>query len=160
MGQSTDGIIFYGYTWGDEEDLFDGEDYEDFLRQRAGIINPWAAMPDFRSTLRTYAEWSKAEDDWSKEHKDEIDAYFKASRGLEAEFAPVELHSHCSCEYPIPYLSTFRLEASRGYPVKIESLGTADLIIEWDDALDKWFTELGIEKPHDEPGFYLASMWC
>lgn len=122
MGQSTDGILFYGYCWseeGDTEEIFGTDD--------------------------TY--------DMSEESK---------------KLFGVEISSHCSCDYPIPYIyiSETEITASRGYPEKID-MQYPQGQHKWDVQLQEFIDHYKVNMSGDEyrkapdgPGWFLVSNWC
>ena len=91
---------------------------------------------------------------------DDFEEYLYQKRRDDPNF-PVELVSHCSCEYPMYILAIAGTEfsASRGYVQKIDNLPTVtetqiDQLRAFAEAhdLDDWLD--------GEPGWYLCSNWC
>lgn len=162
MSVSTDAILFYGYCWKDEGDSIDtgGEDgdgwVETILKKRAER-NPWDDYPESISQIRDYGEKKRAGDEWIKANRAALDAWNDKKKAVEDEFG-VELDSHCSGEYPIPYLyvKDGRAIANRGYPQEVTNLRVQP---EWDEMLNKWLAEFRIDKPHDAPRWWLVSYW-
>jgi hypothetical protein len=115
MGQSTDAILFYGYTWQDEDE---------------GNLLDW---------------WY--EEAWNKE-------------------SPIEIGTHCSAEYEIPYMFVKESEstARRGYPVQIDPDNVASMTSgkcsDWNKQLDQFIEDNDIDLTATEgPGWFLVSYW-
>lgn len=139
MGQSTDGILAYGFDLGIEEEkpewLGEHDDLEDLTAADAGLTEP--ATENYKDPA------------WS--------AYWAAKRATEAA-CPIELVSHCSGKYPM-YIMAVRgsvKTAKRGYP---ETLTADDLTVppEKVAAAKAWCEAHGIE--WQEAKWILASMW-
>ena len=154
MGVSTNAILFYGYTWNDECDLL-GEDcgdmeWQDVVAKKRGVPDPWSAFYEQRTI-----ETSK----WVAEHRAELDALCAVKKSIKEEFG-CDIWSHCSNDFSIPYVSinAARKVAYRGFPQEIFA---TDLTVNpsWGAQLDRFMAELGIEKPHDKPGWFLVSYW-
>lgn len=167
MGVSTDAILFYGYCWKEEQEW--GEEITEWVSavfKKRGHPNPWDTYPNYgeRSSpnyIADYAQQRAATDAWTSANREKLDAYYAVKRSIEGEFG-VRLASHQSGDYPIPYLCIDRLalRAARGYPVQIQPGNMVVSPTPDDDAkLDKWFAEMGIEKPHESPKWWLVSYW-
>lgn len=70
----------------------------------------------------------------------------------------VDVNTHCSGDYPIPYLAIgeSRKVARRGYPEEVKSL---EVGLMWDATLTKAAEKLGIKMPQPEPRWWLVSDW-
>lgn len=138
MGQSTDGILVFGFDLGveDESPDFLGEfdDLTDLLSDEAGLT------------------------EWRNDFTDaQSSAYFKTRRELEAA-CPVDIVLHCSGDYPMYILAIrgYEYSASRGSPeiIEMDKLIVDDAKIQ---AAKEWCEAHGIE--WQEPKWVLASYW-
>lgn len=160
MGQSADAILFYGYVWDDEHDIFAGTDIDDdgwvaAVARRRGHADPWLNYPSVEGL--TYEAQRKIGDAWTAANRAALDAWRDVKASVELEFA-IEVFDHCSSECRMPAVAAMRYEASRGNPVQIDA-ATLTIDPAWDERLDRWFAEMGVKKPHDRPGWYLVSYW-
>ena len=173
MGTSTDALLFFGYTWDDDARPFADEDEDNDDTWNAwpyraarlrGLVNPRdsyvAPPPKQHSTNREAHEQYLANKAhyvaWCAENAERIDSYDSAVAAIRAETPAVETSTHCSDACPIPYVFTRQYTALRGEPCHI----TADILAvdpQWIEQLDRWFTLVGISKPHPEPRWFLAS---
>lgn len=132
MGQSTNGILVFGFEVGDEEEAPDYmkgfEGFEDYL--------------DSLSGLPAYGEPGHSFDDQQ---------VFRAK-------CPADLVTHCSLDYPMYILAVrgTKTSARRGYPAEI-SPDELNVPIEKINALKAWAAERGIE---GEPKWLLCSLWA
>lgn len=162
MGVSTDAMLFYGYVWEDEAELFDGDDeteWEEIIAVRRGTANPWDAYPQEIERL-PYDEKRREGDRWTTEHRAELDAWYAARKAISAEYG-VEIDRHGSGEWSVPVVKIAGAghTASRGSP---HQLTTADLAVdpEWDGKLHRFITDLGIDTSEAKgPGWFIASWW-
>lgn len=148
MGQSTDAVLAYGYAWqSDDVDLLnthnddtedDYEEWEETVLRRRGI--------------------TRGDEDYG--------AWRERVKAVREEYG-VSIGSHCSCEYPIPYIYVIgtRYQAYRGMAKVIEIVEQPTR--EWDAKLQKFIDDLGISLEDPEygdpvvgPGWFLVSMWC
>ena len=139
MGQSTDGILCYGfcldedaeYPWTvDEESM----DFEDYLATLGGLSEPETSNYEDRS-WKTY--WRRKE--------------------ANAESIGVDLVCHCSDECPMYILAAHDSVkvANRGTP---EELGqTLHIGMHWKEDLYQFCQKAGVE--FKEPQWILCSMW-
>lgn len=163
MGVSTDAILFYGYVWEDEAELFDDNDgeteWEEFLAVRRGIVNPWDAYPQGIERL-PYAEKRAAGDQWRADHRAELDEWRAAKKAIEDEYG-VEIDSHGSDEWSVPLIKIAGAghTAARGNP---HQLTATDLAVdpEWDGRLRRFVDDLEIDASEAKgPGWFIASWW-
>lgn len=179
MGQSTDAILFYGYTWPDEHGpLFDDEgerDWEEVLAVRRGISNPWAFYKDSGTEAAhndlPYKDQRHAYEAWKAEVGfDALLAEWDAAKeAVKSEFN-VRVSSHCSCDFPIPYIyiKGTEIRASRGFAEEVDVIRLTEAPFdEWNDELDRFIAELDIDMSTPEygdppvgPGWFLVSNWC
>lgn len=173
MGVSTDGELAFGIDFGEDNpllerdedgDLIEGDEDEDssdladFLARKTGLVSPYLKLPHEvnHGPYDAYDDWKK-ENPWFEAEANE---YFEAKRKL-ADACPLEIHLHCSYDYPMFILAIkgTHLSASRGSPQKVNfarlnSLVTEDKLAE----ARKFCEEYGL------PEFYgadwlLFSMW-
>lgn len=156
MGQSTDGILFYGYCWdeegaelwadGQENEDGESEDAEERYARLIGIPRPTAEYPE-RDNHTPEAERARSafSDYWD-------------AKGKAVEASGVEVDRHCSGECPIPYVAVTasKTTARRGYP---ETIKTLDVGVGWDKMLADYCALMGITPPQEKPGWWLVSMW-
>jgi hypothetical protein len=148
MGVSTDAILFYGYCWDEPRDM--PESWEDTVAVRRGAKNPWDSY-----------QWAGGEamSRWCRENKEALDDWYRAKEAVEKEFG-CDIHYHCSGDFSIPYVSVeaSRVVALRGYPQQIKMPPEQDTPL-WDRQLEKFLSELEIEKPQEAPAWWLVSYW-
>lgn len=156
MGQSTNAILFYGYAWEDEHELFeDGEkEWQEVLAIKRGHINPWSTFPE---ALNHYSKKDES-DLWVANHRTQIDEWYSVKNNISEEFG-VEISSHCSgnCPYPYIYAVKSRVLAYRGdvKEIKPEHLEVKN----YKELLAKFVAEFNFELPHLEPKWCLVSDW-
>lgn len=163
MGVSTDGILFYGFVWEDETDLFDNDDdkdeieWQEIIAIKRGHENPWIKYPPELENAPYSAAREANSKAWMDAHRSELDAWYEIKKKIQAEFG-CDINYHCSGECPIPYISVneSRRVAHRGSPREVESLNIKP---EWDSLLTAFVEALGLEVPHEKPKWVLASMW-
>lgn len=156
MGQSTDGILFYGYCWDDEkaspwasEDgsgQDDDQDWEERYAAAKGIVAPVEEYPE-----------DKDKSPEAEAIRRTFSNYWDAKREVVAA-SLCEVSSHCSGECPMPYVAvnSSKTTASRGYPQEITSL---EVKPEWGPALAEFCATMGITPPQDAPRWWLVSDW-
>ena len=166
MGTSTDAILFYGYIWSDECNLFaDGDDdeesdereWEEILLERRGVSNPWTEHPGTETAGQA----------WMTANQKRIDEWYAAKEAIHDEYG-VEIRRHGSDQWSVPYIhiddERGHVRASRGHPEQV----TAEMLTvgeDWDARLARFVADLGIDIAGDEdnevkgPGWFLASWW-
>jgi len=166
MGVSTDGILFYGFCWGDKHDLDEaGEGWVSVIHKRRGLPDPFANRERFREKKpgEDYWAYDKAQraalDAWFKANDAAVKSHLRDNEAIREEFG-CDIGGHCSGEYSMPYVYIVdsMVVAGRGYPKDVsgKSLGEKP---EWDALLAKFMDELGIERPHPLPRWWLVSYW-
>lgn len=146
MGMSTDAILCYGFSVGEEEETpewlepFDG-DFDDFLASIEGLTPPYKDYDQkrFREDSSYHAEWS---------------LYWEKKNALEKVFG-IQLVRHCCCDAPMYILAigdSVRT-ASRGYPEEIGQ--SIEALKEWRETLKLFCKKAGIE--FQEPQYLLCS---
>ena len=160
MGQSTDGILAYGYDLG-------GDD-SGWKIQQAGEYGELPTLPwfdpenedgdDFQSAAERHllAEIAGFTERWAKGNEGYWDREKAAKAGVGVQF-----DSYCSGGYPMFLLATKVITVHRG---SVEDIDMAALAIEpemngWDDKLHAALTALGITPVQAEPRWLLASYW-
>jgi len=140
MGQSTDGIIAFGFDLG--EDLSEHGDLdqidEEFEGDEDAFFEAALGIPAYGEPGRpSYAE---------------IEELKKA--------LPVQIIRHCSGDYPMYFLALpgTKKEASRGTP---EAFDVTELSVSTTavTAFMKWCEDHGIEVPEEGPRWHLFSYW-
>jgi hypothetical protein len=170
MGVSTDAIVFWGYCWSEETELFDfraefGDrdiEWPEAILRRRGKSNPWDNAP---ADLDRYLPGERYEQKearvkaWTDANRAALDEWYKAGRDIEEEFG-IELRFHCSDECSMPYLTlaTARHLSHRGYPQELDPAALVPAP-DWAAKLDRFLAEFGIEKPHEQPRWWLVSYW-
>lgn len=167
MGVSTNAVIFYGYCWDEETELIGGRvkevvkgEWEEVVIRDRGGVNPWDA---YNATgidaIRDYHLRDKAGKEWCEQHRAALDEWYEKKRAVNAEYG-CDIGRHCSGDCPMPYVFVIASEitARRGYPVGLTGHG---LFVdqEWDGLLDKFVSDLGVEKPQSSPQWWLVSYW-
>jgi len=173
MGVSTDAELVFGIDFGETNPLIpvdeDGDPIEldddddagsldTFLANKAGLESPYHKLPTEvnHGPSSMYEEW-KQENPW---FEPEADAYFAAKRKLE-EAAPVELHWHCSYDYPMYILGLkgTHLSASRGTPEKVNFERLSKVVTDEKLAEARKFCEEVGLPPFYGADWLLFSMW-
>lgn len=153
MGVSTDAILFYGYVWEDEYELFDDPDGESdwaaIIAKKRGHKDPWVDHPGGRAQ------------GWVDAHRAELDAWSAARKAIEEEYG-VEISRHGSDQWAVPIIqiADVGFRAGRGYP---KGITAGDLRTDpgWDAKLSKFINDLGIDiaEARPGPGWFIASWW-
>lgn len=174
MSQSTDAILFYGYCWDDETELWDKDQHDEWyeaLAKRRGITSPWDFYRDSGAEtehgLLPYKDQKVAYEAWKIDVGFEpmLTEWDSVKDAIEAEHPDISVGSHCSCDYPMPYvcIAVTKQRASRGSPVAFDPSNMAldEDIINWLDPLGKFVEALDIDVSNAEgPGWFLVSNWC
>lgn len=167
MSVSTNGMLVYGYIWGDDVDLLnpdgdeasDGREWVDVIAERRGIVSPWASFPPEIEAL-PYPKKNTATKVWAEENRAALDAYYAAKKAIEDEYG-VEIDSHGSDGWAVPIVKVAGVghTARRGYPVKLDPSALA-VDPAWDEKLARFCADLGIDTSEAEgPGWFLTSWW-
>lgn len=96
---------------------------------------------------------------WEDEHI----LFDNAEPGAQPEYENIGVGSHCSCDYPMPfiYIEDTKLRAWRGRPVEVTFNHIPPSTIEWDESLSRFVEDLDIDVSEASgPGWFLVSMWC
>lgn len=156
MGQSTDAQLCYGIAF-DEGTEFPWTDdkYDN------DIDDWWLTIQGFKPTVEIYDEEGNWLNGVSRDDK-AVGAYYNER----AEFRrtmkplPVELVTHCSCDYPMHILAVkgTLVTASRGHAEEID----VNMLGVWprdEAALLNFCDDYGIEY-ETGPRWWLSSLWC
>ncbi|MFF9118282.1 hypothetical protein ACF09Y_22230 [Streptomyces massasporeus] len=155
MGQSTNGILAYGYDLGGEEEWklqglgeygelpdlpwhAEGEDFQEAAERRL-----LAQLADFTET------WQPGSD-----------GYFTREQEAKARLG-VEFDTYCSGDYPMYLLATKVITVYRG---SVEHIDMAELVTApetngWDEKLRAAVQALGITPTQEKPKWLLCSYW-
>lgn len=159
MGQSTNGILAYGYDLGGEEDWkIQGVGEYSELPDLDWFDPENEEGDDFQSAAerRLLAEIAGFTEEWSSGNE----GYFEREREAKGRLG-VEFGTYCSGEYPMFLLATKVITVRRGY---IETIDMADLAVAptregWDDKLRVALAALGITPTQEQPKWLLCSYW-
>jgi hypothetical protein len=141
MGVSTDAILFWGFSGGEDEEGESWyraelrEDWEAVYADKVGMCPPDAAYDPANSEV------------WR--------GYWREKRAVIAA-GGVEIDQHCSSEHPIPFVAITAsvIRASRGQMKPVAPLAAGG---DWAEKLRAFCDLLGI--PWQEPSWWLASYW-
>ena len=179
MGQSTDAYLFFGYCWNDEIDLLhndpdDESEWYEIIAKREGNRNPWdlyrMSGAEAEHSRLPYAEQSAAYQAWKEEVGfEQLYAEWKAvTEEVKSRYNGIDISSHCSCEYPMPYIYIVETEhrAWRGQGVQLdmeqwEKWQHPRSFVTWNEDLARFTADLGIDLSNAEgPGWFLVINWC
>ena len=162
MGVSTDAMLFYGYVWEDEAELLDDDgetEWEEIIAKSRGLADPWDAYPQDLGRL-PYPEQRQRGEQWTAEHRAELDAWSAAKKAISVEYgAEIGHHGSDGWQVPLIKITGAGHTAARGYP---HELHAADLATgpDWDDKLRRFVADLGIDTSEAKgPGWFIASWW-
>ena len=157
MGQSTDGILFYGIHFEEDAELpwnrEDDVDNEEWITELYGLPKP--------------------EEGWSEETRVVYDEYWGKQKEIIKEVGIV-IGVHCSCDYPMYYVGIAEslVQNSRGEALPI--FITQDKKEEWNQRLQAFLKKAGIDgvevfdsdkhtgrgERFKKIGWWLVSLWC
>lgn len=164
MGQSTNGIIAYGYDLGGDEGW------------KLQGLGEYGELPDlpwynpeneddegFQSAAETrlLAEIAEFTEEYPyDEPKETRSAYFERERQAKARIG-IKFDTYCSGDYPMFLLATKVITVRRGSVEEIDmtELAVAPEMNGWDEKLQAAVTALGITPIQDKPKWLLASYW-
>ena len=162
MGQSTDGILAYGYDLGGEEGFKVREvgEYGDLA------VSWWCPDPDAEESdddePRDFQAAAKRRlldaSGFTETYEDGRDGYF-GREGAAEEALGVELESYCSDRYPMFVLAAKVLTANRGDcdVLDIAALGDPAALAAFDEKLSAALAALGVTPVQDKPAWLLCS---
>lgn len=174
MGQSTDAILFYGYVWDDEDaepwDDYRNDEWYEAVAKRRGITSPWDFYRDSGAEAQhgalPYQQQEPAYESWKNKVGFEamLTEWNDVKDSIKAEHPTIDVSSHCSCDYPMPYICISETErtARRGFPealdlTKMPPAGQH----KWDVELNNFVKALDIDILDAQgPGWFLVSNWC
>jgi hypothetical protein len=136
--------------------LFKG-DWDELILKKRGVSDPWGSFPQNLAEIADHKQRHATSDAWIEEHRAELDAWHDAKKQIQNEFG-CDVGYHCSGDCPMPYVFAHKVRACRGYPEQIVSLAVDPA---WDELLDRFLAELGVEKPDGQvgPKWWLVSNW-
>lgn len=157
MGQSTDGILAYGFDLGGGDGAWKVKEYDK---------DEWQLKADWYDPERK----DKYGDEMDVEEQAIVRLYAANGTPFPNGYVDgddtmrdfgVRFLSYCSCEYPMYILSTFDITCSRGdtEPVDFMALEQQRVEGDWNGKLARAVASLGLT-PNDPPRWLLASMWC
>jgi hypothetical protein len=152
MGMSPEGIIFFGYHFGEGE--IDAPDIHSIATERAQAKG--AVRPDWSSCPRQYGP---LQDAWYAEHRTELDDYFAAVNAEEKALGDIYWGLAGSYDYGLPYLC---IDSSRMFTewAGMKVIPYLDPIHEgWEDVLNNHLIEMGIPVPDQGPQWYLTAFY-
>lgn len=155
MSTNCEGIIFFGYFFGEEE-LEDAPDIHGIATDRA--LSKGAVRPDWSSR----PNWPVSETDaWQAEHKEEIDAWWAAVAKEEELIGDIGWGYAGTYDYGTPYVCTgsSQITASWSEMVRLDldKMGTVHL--DWIETLDDHLREMEIAIPEKGPSWHLTSFY-
>lgn len=155
MGQSTNGMLAYGYDLGGDDGwkLQGLGEYGEFPEL------PWLDEDEgFQESAerRLLAEIAGFTETWSSGNE----GYFEREREAKARLG-VAFDTHCSGDYPMYLLATKVITVYRG---SVKDIDMAALAVEpemngWDEKLRAALAALGITPQQPEPRWLLCSYW-
>lgn len=159
MGQSTDGILIYGYDLGGgggEWQIVEAAEHGYWKPQWLAEDDKDAADPDWDEIIpdRLLAAHGWTETDWR------VDGYWDRKKSAEAAMG-VDLTIYCSGECPMYALAAKVITVHRGCvtPVDVVASEAERAAQDWDARLT-WATQtLGITPVQPAPGWLLLSYW-
>lgn len=173
MGQSTDAILFYGYVWDEEAELWDRGRHDEWpvvVANRRGITNPWDFYTDSGAeadhNALPYEQQKKAYYYWEQSvgFKAMLDEWEASLAAIKTEHPTITVSSHCSCDCPMPFVCISETErtARRGFPVALDLTKMSPAgQHKWDVELDDFVKALDIDvSDANGPGWFLVSNWC
>jgi hypothetical protein len=172
MGQSTDAILFYGYCWDEEgERLFSEHDGEwpEIIALREGAVNPWdlytSSGAEAEHSRLPLAEQNAAFEKWKyyTGFQAKLDEWYAVTKEAESRFSDIKVSSHCSCDYPMPYIAIKSTETTawRGSPQSINPSSVVSDTADYTDTLARFVEELDVDISGAQgPAWFLVSNWC
>jgi len=160
MSTSTDAILFFGFCWDEEGDIFADadeadDDWEDRYARLAGLVEPTETYPD-----KGIGHPDRFGENYTPEEALIIDRYraFWSAKNDMIAALPVEIDRHCSgdCLMPFVCAKASKVTAWRGYPKEIESL---EVKPEWEAELRSFCAYMGIDVSEKKCAWWMVSFW-
>lgn len=159
MGQSTNGMLVYGYDLGGGEEEWKVREADKY----GGLEGlDWLPDPDDEDSdgiadammTRLLAASGFTETDW------EADGYFGRVRAAE-EALGVEIETYCSDDYPMSVLAAKTLTAYRGDcdVLDMAALNDPGTLAGYDAKLAAALVALGLTPVQEKPAWLLCSYW-
>lgn len=157
MGQSTNGILAYGYDLGSGDAGWKVREVGEYGELQLDWYNPDDEDGDDFQTAaerRLLAASGFAETDW------QVEGYFAREREAKARLG-VEFDTYCHGDYPMYLLATKVITVYRGDVKQIDmaELVQAPSVHGWDDKLRAALETLGLTPTQDRARWLLASYW-
>ena len=152
MGQSTNGMLVYGYDLGGDEDGWQ------IAEENIAAFLEWGSGEDGdlveKGKVRLLASVGFTETDWR------ADGYHERKKAAEERLG-VEFESYCSGDYPMWLLAAHTVTVYRGDCKEIDfaALEKARTEGDWDAKLAHAIQVLGITPTQEKPGWLLVSYW-
>jgi hypothetical protein len=160
MGQSTNGMLVYGYNLGGGDGPWEVEGVDEYGEWSPSWLNPdpdnedggGDVIEDAKKVL--LASVGFTETDWR------ADGYFDRQRDAEARLG-VEFDSYCSGDYPMWLLAAHVITVYRGdvQEVNFAALEQARTEGDWDTKLAHAIQALGVTPKQERPKWLLVSYW-
>ena len=160
MGQSTNGILAYGYDLGGDEGGWKVREAGEY----GDLTLPWLPEPeDFDDyDLATLLERRLLDaSGFTETYEDGRPDYFARVRAAK-EALGVELESYCMGDYPMYVLAAKAITAYRGDcdVVDMAELSRPETLAGWDAKLSAALAALGMPPVQEKPAWLLCSYWA
>lgn len=157
MGISSDAILCYGFTVGEEDEP---PEWLKIKETDPVADSDTMEFEDFVAKLHEIDEPNGR--DWEDQRPQVWEAYWQAKRdAVKAE--GVEIVYHCHSEYTMRILAvtTSVKTASRGCPFELEQeLESAQVRMMWHEKLRRFCERAGIPFENEDPQWLLCSWWA
>lgn len=153
MGQSTNGMLAYGYNLGGEEG-WELQGLGEYDELQLDWYDP--DEDDFQEAAekRLLADIAGFTEEWTPG----VEGYFDRERAAKARLG-VKFDTHCSGDYPMFILATKVITVYRG---SVKEIDPAELLArppEWDEKLRAALDALGINPTQEQARWLLCSYW-
>lgn len=152
MGQSTNGILAYGYNLGGG----DGEWQVAEADEYGGLTVDWLDPESEDGVETAIEERMLASVGFTEQWQPGIDGYFDRKKAAEARLG-VELESYCSGDYPM-YLLAATGSVQTAYRGDCDP-ASFDIDPSWDGKLAAALAALGMTPTQDQAKWLLCSYW-
>jgi hypothetical protein len=160
MGQSTNGILAYGYDLGGEEGGWKVREAGEY----GELTLPWLPDPEAEEDydLEELLERRLLDaSGFTETYEDGREGYFGRESAAKAALG-VELESYCMGDYPMYVLATKVLTAYRGDcdVIDMAELSRPEILAGWDTKLSAALAALGMTPVQEKPAWLLCSYWA